>query len=172
MNQDKIGKFIAELRKEKNMTQQELADKLSVTDRAIGNWENGRRLPDYTIIRDLCDELDISINELLSGEKMKQDEYFENAEKNFILLKQKGEIIERKLKTIQTILNIISITLLVIDFLIFTIHLILNYLNIENYHGELFELTFPIMIFLSLLFSFISCFSRFRDEYQIIGRNK
>ena len=69
MNQEKIGKFIAELRKEKNMTQQDLATKLNVTDRAISNWENGRRLPDYSLIKNLCDELGITINELLSGEK-------------------------------------------------------------------------------------------------------
>lgn len=172
MNQEKIGNFIVKLRKEKNMTQKELANKLNVTDRAIGNWENGRRLPDYTIIKDLCDTLGITINELLCGEKIKQDKYFENAEKNFILLKQKGEIIEKKLKTTQTILTVISITLLVIVFLIFIVHLLLNYLSVENYHGELFNLTFPIFIFLSLLFSFISFFSRFRDEYQIIGRDK
>ena len=49
VNQEKIGKFIANLRKEKNMTQQELANKISVTDRAISNWENGRRLPDYSL---------------------------------------------------------------------------------------------------------------------------
>ena len=54
MNQEKIGKFIAELRKENNMTQQELADKLMVTDRAVSNWENGRRLPDYSLLKELC----------------------------------------------------------------------------------------------------------------------
>ena len=57
MNQEIIGKFIANLRKEKNMTQQELADKLGVTDRAVSNWENGRRLPDYSLLNDLCNIL-------------------------------------------------------------------------------------------------------------------
>ena len=52
MNQEVIGKFIAECRKEKNMTQQELADKLGVTDRAISHWENGRRLPDYSLLKE------------------------------------------------------------------------------------------------------------------------
>ena len=69
MNQEKIGKFIAELRKEKNLTQQELADKLGVTDRAVSHWENGRRLPDYSLLKDISKELNIAINELLSGEK-------------------------------------------------------------------------------------------------------
>ena len=83
MNQEKIGKFIAKIRKEKNMTQQELADKLNVTDRAIGNWENGRRLPDYSIIKDLCSELDITINELFAGEYIKQMKKKNNLKKMF-----------------------------------------------------------------------------------------
>ena len=73
MEQDKIGNFIAKLRKEKNMTQQQLADKLSVTDRAVSNWENGRRLPEYSILKELCDILGISINELFAGEKIDKE---------------------------------------------------------------------------------------------------
>ena len=53
MNQEIIGKFIAKCRKEKNMTQQELADKLGVTDRAVSHWENGRRLPDYSLVKEI-----------------------------------------------------------------------------------------------------------------------
>lgn len=73
MNQEKIGKFIAEARKEKNMTQQQLADKLCVTDRAVSHWENGRRLPDYSLLKELCDILSISINELFAGEKISNE---------------------------------------------------------------------------------------------------
>ena len=82
MNQEVIGNFIAECRKEKNMTQQELADKLGVTDRAISHWENGRRLPDYSMLKDLCDVLSISINELFSGEKISKEDYETKAEEN------------------------------------------------------------------------------------------
>ena len=74
MNQEQIGKFIAELRKEKNMTQQELADKIGVTDRAISNWENGRRLPDLSLIKVVASELDISVAELLNGRKLNKEE--------------------------------------------------------------------------------------------------
>ena len=74
MNQEKIGKFISELRKEKNMTQQELADKIDVTDRAISNWENGRRLPDLSLIKVVASELDISVAELLNGRKLNKEE--------------------------------------------------------------------------------------------------
>ncbi|MBR2745596.1 MAG: helix-turn-helix transcriptional regulator [Erysipelotrichaceae bacterium] len=74
MDQKKTGKFIAELRKEQNMTQQELADRLNVTDRAVGNWENGRRMPDYSILMELCARLNVSVNELLAGERVQPEE--------------------------------------------------------------------------------------------------
>ena len=84
MNQEKIGKFIAKCRKDKNMTQSELAEKLGVTDKSIGNWENGRNMPDLSLFKPLCDELDITINELLSGERLKEEEYQGKFEENII----------------------------------------------------------------------------------------
>lgn len=84
MNQEKIGKFIASCRKQKNITQQELAEKLGVTDRTIGNWENGRNMPDLSLFKPLCDELDITLNDLMSGEKVNQKEYQEKLEENII----------------------------------------------------------------------------------------
>ena len=85
MNQEKIGKFIASIRKEKKMTQKEVAEKLGVTDRAISKWENGRGLPDLSLIKPLCEVLDISINELLSGEKLNQENYNEKLEENMLV---------------------------------------------------------------------------------------
>ncbi len=84
MNQEKIGKFIAECRRKKNMTQQELAEKLGVSDSTIGNWENGRNMPDLSLFKPLCDELDISLNDLMSGEVVKSKEYQEKLEENII----------------------------------------------------------------------------------------
>ena len=84
MNQEKIGKFIASCRKQKNMTQQELAEKLGVSDRTIGNWENGRNMPDLSLFKPLCNELNISLNDLMSGEKVKEKEYQEKLEENII----------------------------------------------------------------------------------------
>lgn len=84
MNQEKIGKFIAECRKAKNMTQSELAEKLGVTDKSIGNWENARCMPDLSLFKSLCDELDITINDLISGEKIKKEKYQEKLEENII----------------------------------------------------------------------------------------
>ena len=84
MNQEKIGKFISELRKGKNMTQVDLATKLGVTDRAVSKWENGRGMPDLSLIRELCDELGITINELLSGERINKKDYEEKFEENIL----------------------------------------------------------------------------------------
>lgn len=70
MNQEKIGKYIVECRKKKNMTQQELAEKLGVSDRTIGNWENGRNMPDLSLFKPLSEILGISIAELIDGGKI------------------------------------------------------------------------------------------------------
>lgn len=84
MNQEKIGKFIAKKRKEKNLTQSELAEKLGVTDKSVGNWENGRNMPDLSLFKPLCDELEININDLLSGEKISKEKYQEKFEENIV----------------------------------------------------------------------------------------
>lgn len=84
MNQEKVGKFIAENRKEKKLTQYELAEKLGVSDRTVSNWENGKNMPDLSLFKSLCDVLGITINELLSGEKLNNKKYSEKLEENFI----------------------------------------------------------------------------------------
>lgn len=75
MDQDKIGNFIKSIRLGNNLTQKELADKLGVTYQAVSKWENGRNIPDLSIIKKLCDEFDIDIDELLNGgKKLKEKE--------------------------------------------------------------------------------------------------
>lgn len=74
MNQENIGKFIAECRKSKNLTQSQLAEKLNITDRLISKWETRRCMPDSSIMLLLCKELDITVNELLTGERIRKDE--------------------------------------------------------------------------------------------------
>ena len=91
MNQIKIGQFIAKCRKEKQMTQMELADRLGITDRAISKWERGKGMPDTSIMLDLCNQLDISVNELLSGEKIEMKDYNKIAEQNLLELQQQNE---------------------------------------------------------------------------------
>ena len=84
MNQEKIGKFILECRKNKKLTQSELAERLGVTDKSISNWENGRNMPDLSLFKPLCDILEISINDLISGEKVSKDKYQDKFEENLI----------------------------------------------------------------------------------------
>ncbi len=84
MNQIKIGKFIAQKRKEKNLTQSELAEKLNVTDRSVSNWENGKCMPDISLFNPLCSALDITINEFLSGEEIESKDYQKKLEENII----------------------------------------------------------------------------------------
>ena len=114
MDQIKIGKFIAQCRKEKRMTQQQLAEKLGITDRAISKWENGRGLPDSSIMLDLCNELEITVNELLSGEVLEMNSYNEKLEKNLIdMVKQKEES-DKRLLTMEIVIGVLSCLLLVI----------------------------------------------------------
>ncbi len=84
MDLEKIGKFIAKSRKLKNLTQQELADILGVSDRTIGNWENGRNMPDLSLFKPLCQALDITLNDLMSGEKVEEKELEEKFEENIV----------------------------------------------------------------------------------------
>ena len=97
MDQLKIGKFIAECRKQKNLTQIQLAEKLGITDKAISKWERSIAMPDTSIMLELCDILGISVNELLSGEKISMEN---NNQKNEQLLLDMAKELEKKNKTI------------------------------------------------------------------------
>ena len=97
MDQVKIGKFIAECRKNVNLTQMQLAEKLNITDKAVSKWERGISMPDSSIMLELCDIIGISVNELLSGEKIIMEN---NEEKNKELLLEMAKEIEKKNKTI------------------------------------------------------------------------
>lgn len=112
MDQLKIGKFIAECRKQQNLTQMQLAEKLIITDKAISKWERGIAMPDSSIMLELCDILKISVNELLRGEKISMEN---SKEKNEQLLLDMTKELEQKNKTIwksMWIILIISITTL------------------------------------------------------------
>ena len=112
MNQIKIGRFIAECRKKANLTQMQLAEKLGITDKAISKWERGIAMPDTSIMLELCDILSISVNELLSGEKINMD----NNQKNEQLLLDMAKELEKKNKTIWSsmwAIMVVSMTALV-----------------------------------------------------------
>ena len=84
MDQIKIGRFIAECRKRVNLTQMQLAEKLDITDRAVSKWETGKAMPDTSIMLELCSVLDISVNDLLSGEVVSMENYNKKLESNLL----------------------------------------------------------------------------------------
>lgn len=92
MDQVKIGKFIAQLRNEQALTQKELAEKLGVSDKTISKWECGRGLPEISLMISLCEQFGVSVNELLSGEKLDEKLYREKAEENIVTLMQGNNI--------------------------------------------------------------------------------
>ena len=113
MDQLKIGKFIAECRKQKQLTQLQLADKLGITDKAISKWERGIAMPDTSIMLELCDILSISVNELLNGERINMEN---SNKKNEQLLLDMAKELETKNKTIWSsmwAIMIVSMTVLI-----------------------------------------------------------
>ena len=106
MDQIKIGRFIAECRRLQGLTQAQLAEKLNITDRAVSKWETGRSLPDAALMLTLCEILDISVNELLNGERVTMEN---KQEKNEQILLEMAKELERKNKTIWTTMCVIMI---------------------------------------------------------------
>ena len=112
MDQLKIGKFIAECRKKKNLTQMQLAEKLNITDRAVSKWETGKSLPDSSIMLELCKLLEISVNDLLSGEVVTMENYNKEMENRLIeMIKQKEEN-DKRLLTLEWVIGILSVIIL------------------------------------------------------------
>ena len=108
MNQEKIGKFIAECRKKKNLTQMKLAETLNISDKTVSKWETGKGMPDVSIMLELCNELGITVNELLCGEYLDKENSLKKADENIILISRDAEK-NRKKKNILTVCLIIII---------------------------------------------------------------
>ena len=109
MDQLRIGKFIAECRKEKRLTQMQLAEQLGITDKAISKWERGIAMPDSSIMLDVCRILGISVNELLSGEKMNMENQTAKTEELLIEMKKREELLRKKLYIRSRVLYFIMI---------------------------------------------------------------
>ena len=117
MNCDKIGKFIATSRKKKGLTQIELADKLNITDRAVSKWERGKGCPDISLLEDLSKILDVSIIELLKGEKMKKNKSLEKEELLYSMNYAKENTKMKMYKTISNVIvTLITVIILTIVF--------------------------------------------------------
>lgn len=102
----KIGKFISNKRKEKNITQEQLAEKLYVTDRAVSKWERGLSLPDAGKMLDLCNILEISVNELLNGERIDMKDYEKKTEELLLEMARQDELKNKRLITNMLVLTI------------------------------------------------------------------
>lgn len=117
MNQEKIGKFIAKLRKEKGLTQKELAEKLNITDKAISKWENGKSLPDILTIPNLCKELEITINDLLNGEVISMENYEKTNEKLLLEMVKEKEEADKRLLAMEIVIGVLaSVTFFILIF--------------------------------------------------------
>ncbi|MBE5886647.1 MAG: helix-turn-helix transcriptional regulator [Lachnospiraceae bacterium] len=125
MNQEKIGKFIASCRKECGYTQASLGEKLGITDRAVSKWETGKSMPDASIMLELCNLLNISVNELLTGEHIAMENYKEKAEENLLELQAKK--VKARKSLFQTELVFIAIVILLVP-----VHLAINYYYPNN----------------------------------------
>lgn len=112
MDQIKIGKFIKECRNKNNLTQNELAEKLGITDRAVSKWENGRAMPDSSLMLDLCKELKITVNDLLSGEVVSVNNYNENSEKILLEMVKEKEKNDKLLLRCEILVGVICIIIM------------------------------------------------------------
>ena len=108
VDQIKIGKFIAERRKIKKLTQASLAEKLNITDRAVSKWERGLAMPDSSIMLELCNVLGITVNELLSGEVIEMENYNKKAEENLIEMKKQKEQSDKRLLTMEIVIGVLT----------------------------------------------------------------
>ncbi len=99
MDQKQIGLFIAQLRREKNLTQEQLGERVGVTNKTVSRWENGNYMPDLATLQILCAELDVSVNELLSGRRLEEEEFRQKADENLLCTMQQMKAM-RRLKSV------------------------------------------------------------------------
>lgn len=118
MEQEKVGRFISELRKEKGLTQKKLAEQLHITDKAVSKWECGYSLPDNAVMLELCEVLGISVNELLSGERLSSANYNRKAEENIMTLIQENTEQKKRNKK-QLVISALAVILLAAYFIWF-----------------------------------------------------
>ena len=96
MDQSKTGKFIAQERRAQNLTQRQLADKLAISDKTVSKWECGKGLPEVSLMLPLCEILQITVNDLLSGEKVAEGDYQKKAEENMMELMKQNSFLQKQ----------------------------------------------------------------------------
>ncbi len=155
MDQVKIGKFIAERRKKSNLTQMQLAEKLNITDRAVSKWETGKAMPDSSIMRELCDILEITVNDLLSGEVVTMDNYNKELENNLLEMIKQKEQADKRLLYVEVFIGITATVVL------FTLIFVAAFMQISN------GLRITLIVFGFVLF-LAGCYYALRIE-QVAG---
>ena len=155
MDQIKIGKFIAECRKNQNLTQLQLAEKLNITDRAVSKWERGKSMPDSSIMLELCEILKISVNDLLSGEVISMDNYSKELEKNLMEMVKAKEQSDKRLLTMEMFFGISFTIVFVVIILVAALVPIKIWLRVT------------LIVFAFIMF-FAGCFMALRIE-QVAG---
>ena len=133
------------------MTQEQLAEKLGVSNKSISRWENGTTMPDYSLFKDICNELDTNINELMSGEKIEKENYITKAEENLFLLKKR---LDKMCKILNKLTSILSKTI----FILFIVRILSRYLSIEILNTTFLNYLSFILFFgctIGLVMSFI-----------------
>ena len=118
MDQIKIGRFIAERRKAKGLTQMQLAEMLGITDRAVSKWENGKSMPDCSIMLELCGILEINVNDLLNGEVIIMEDYNKKAEEALLEMIREKEQNDKQLLTLEWVIGGLSVIVLLIPIII------------------------------------------------------
>ena len=107
MNQMATGKFISQKRKEKSLTQEQLAEKLGVSNKTVSKWETGKCMPDYSVVKALCDELEITVAELMDGEKSEEKSVRTYDEEQIMDLLKKTQNLEKQKELLYGILLIV-----------------------------------------------------------------
>ncbi len=155
MDQVKIGKFIAERRKKANLTQMQLAEKLSITDRAVSKWETGKSLPDSSIMLELCELLGISVNDLLCGEVVTMDNYNKELENNLLEMIKQKELSDKRLLSLEVFIGITATVVLFVLIFIAAFIQMTTWLRV-------------LLIVLGFILFFAGCFYAVRIE-QVAG---
>ena len=112
MDQVKIGAFIAHRRKSAKLTQLQLAEKLNITDRAVSKWETGKAMPDTSIMLALCGILDITVNDLLSGEVVSMENYNKELENNLLEIAKQKEQADKRLLSLELVIGVLLVIIM------------------------------------------------------------
>ena len=147
MDQKRIGAFIAKCRKEKNLTQMQLAELLGITNQAVSKWENGRGMPDVSLLQPLCDALGISLNELFSGEHVSAEEYKGKAEENISKLFKEKQI--ANLTPVKYLFSICANATLLVAVIELAVGLVGNFFNSFILEPMLINVSVWLILFLA-----------------------